>query len=772
MRLSWQAPEHEGAFPVAGYQVQWKADADTGYGAWTEKTAVADLAGAGTAKNPWTWTATGLAGATGYSFRVRAVSTDTRPTDGDTRELAGAESDTAAAATAAIQVAFGAAAATVNEGQGVTVRVTLSAPAPAALSVPITATAGAGLAAGEYSGVPASATFDAGETGTSFTVTFAADTAEESEETLTLAFGTLPAGYAAGTPAQTVLTVTDDPCAAAGAEVVWCGTLTIPPLVAGSATSPVDSLSVFALGVDASSRNFEVSPTDPTKRLAAADGYPDNPGVNHEPGFVAEMWGVYWLYYVPDDPDIVPGPGTLHLATARGEKENYQVTLHLTNTDTGQARTFDLPLERAGDRTFTFEDAGLDWERGHRIAVKLTRTPVSDGLSVADADVREPETGSTASLTFRVSLKPAQTSQVTVDYATADGTGRRAATAPGDYTAASGTLTFAPGETWKEVDVAVLADSHDEGRETMTLTLSNASGATIADATATGTIVNDGKIPQGWIVRFARTVADQVIDAIEGRMQAPRTPGIELTIAGERVGGGGRQYGEGPEDEKARKAAEEKAEAADALDRLSEWLKNGADPDEKKKARSRAVSGRELLTGSAFSLTGGDSETGHYALWGRGAVSRIGGRDGNRRDAFEKMRDFAAEAYRVETGAVWRPRHGSHTSRTGRLTSAAIDARDFVRARKDKATRAHLPEGTLVAVTGGKQVTDLRPSGGRSSVTGPSVTGPSLTGPASTSVLWPTWPLSNTASEAVSVILASRSVPDGVSVISGSANLW
>ena len=54
---------------------------------------------------------------------------------------------------------------------------------------------------------------------------------------------------------------------------------------------------------------------------------------------------------------------------------------------------------------------------------------------------------------------------------------------------------------------------------------------------------------------------------------------------------------------------------------------------------------------------------------------------GNRRDAFEKMRDFAAQAYQVETGKVWRPRHGSHTSRTGKLTSAAIDARDFVSGR-------------------------------------------------------------------------------------------
>ena len=79
---------------------------------------------------------------------------------------------------------------------------------------------------------------------------------------------------------------------------------------------------------------------------------------------------------------------------------------------------------------------------------------------------------------------------------------------------------------------------------------------------------------------------------------------------------------------------------------------------------------------------------------------------GDRRDAFETMRDTAAEAYRVETGDVWRPRHGSHTSQTGTLTSAAIDARDFRRARKDRETRAHLPDGTLIAVTGGKQVTD------------------------------------------------------------------
>ena len=79
---------------------------------------------------------------------------------------------------------------------------------------------------------------------------------------------------------------------------------------------------------------------------------------------------------------------------------------------------------------------------------------------------------------------------------------------------------------------------------------------------------------------------------------------------------------------------------------------------------------------------------------------------GDRRDAFEIMRDAAAEQYRGETGDTWRPRRGSHASQTGKLTSAAIDARDFQRARKDRETTAHLPQGTLVAIAGGKDVAD------------------------------------------------------------------
>ena len=76
-------------------------------------------------------------------------------------------------------------------------------------------------------------------------------------------------------------TATDDPCAppAAGGEVVWCGTLTIPKLsaMADDPHSSNDSLSNIALGVDEGTQDKAVSRTDPAKRLVAAVGYADNP---------------------------------------------------------------------------------------------------------------------------------------------------------------------------------------------------------------------------------------------------------------------------------------------------------------------------------------------------------------------------------------------------------------------------------------------------------------------------------------------------------------
>ncbi|MFG1464289.1 Calx-beta domain-containing protein [Xanthobacter sp. DSM 24535] len=113
-------------------------------------------------------------------------------------------------------------------------------------------------------------------------------------------------------------------------------------------------------------------------------------------------------------------------------------------------------------------------------------TPVLPALSVADAVVMESDSG-TSDLAFTVSLSAPSATPVTVSYSTADGT----ATAGSDFTAATGSLTFAPGETSKVVHVAVAGDTAVEANETVSLTLSAPSGATLADAAAVGTIQND-----------------------------------------------------------------------------------------------------------------------------------------------------------------------------------------------------------------------------------------------------------------------------------------
>ena len=79
---------------------------------------------------------------------------------------------------------------------------------------------------------------------------------------------------------------------------------------------------------------------------------------------------------------------------------------------------------------------------------------------------------------------------------------------------------------------------------------------------------------------------------------------------------------------------------------------------------------------------------------------------GERRDAFEQLRDAVAERYRSGTDSTWRPMHGSHISRTSQLTLAAIDVRDFLWARQNEKTQAHWPQGMLLAVFGSKPVDD------------------------------------------------------------------
>ena len=236
-------------------------------------------------------------------------------------------------------------------------------------------------------------------------------------------------------------------------------------------------------------------------------------------------------------------------------------------------------------------------------------------IAVQDAEVDE---GPNAALAFTVTLSRAASGTVTVDYATSDVT----ATAGDDYTATSGTLTFAVGETEKAVSVAVLDDAHDDGGETLRLTLSNPSGAWLSDATATGTIRNDDPMLSAWLARFGRTVAEQVVDAVESRIRSAPHPGAEVTLAGQRIDLG-PQAGTGA-------AAEEAREAPAWLADVSRRLQSESGAANDRLPGARAVTPREILTGSSFALTAKADGTGGgvASLWGRGAVTRFDGREG------------------------------------------------------------------------------------------------------------------------------------------------
>lgn len=124
---------------------------------------------------------------------------------------------------------------------------------------------------------------------------------------------------------------------------------------------------------------------------------------------------------------------------------------------------------------------------------------------------------------FSVDLTAFSQEPILVDYAVTD----RTATAPGDYTADTGTVTIPPGQAGRGVTVAVLGDDVFEHAETFIVTLSNLRGApdlSLADAQGVGTIPNDDAIDF--------SIDD--VDVPEGDVGAMTTARFTVTVAGSR----------------------------------------------------------------------------------------------------------------------------------------------------------------------------------------------------------------------------------------------
>ena len=114
-------------------------------------------------------------------------------------------------------------------------------------------------------------------------------------------------------------------------------------------------------------------------------------------------------------------------------------------------------------------------------------TIVRQGLTIGNVSLLEGNSGNTDAV-FTVNLSQTLDHAVTVAFNTANGT---ATVANNDYVAASGTLTFAIGETSKTITVPIVGDTTVESNETFFVNLSNATGSALFNSQGNGTILND-----------------------------------------------------------------------------------------------------------------------------------------------------------------------------------------------------------------------------------------------------------------------------------------
>ncbi|MCY4601094.1 MAG: sulfatase-like hydrolase/transferase [Acidobacteria bacterium] len=336
---------------------------------------------------------------------------------------------------ATLSVQFGAASYTATEGgTAAAVTVSLSADPGRTVSVPLTQAPVNAAQAADYSGVPPSVTFSKGQASQTFTVTATDDGEDDDGEAVDLGFGALPTGVTAGGQSMARVSLVDNDATPA---------LSVSPAVSGVEGEPL----AFAVQLSAASGR------EVTVAYATADGT------------------------ARASEDYTAASGTL--AFAPGE-----------TTKTVEVATTQDELDEE-DETFELALSSPTNAEVPAAGATATGTILDDDTALPELSIQDSAGGEgSGAITFTVRLAPASSRDVTVRYATSGGT----ATQGTDYTAASGTLTFAAATTEQSVEVAVADDGLDENDETFAVTLDRATNAAVTDGSARGMITdNDGK---------------------------------------------------------------------------------------------------------------------------------------------------------------------------------------------------------------------------------------------------------------------------------------
>jgi hypothetical protein len=425
--------------------------------------------------------------------------------------------------------------------------VTLSAPSGKPISVDY-ASADGTATAGDYAGAFGSLSFVPGQTSTTIDVDIQGDTTYENDEAFGVSLSNL-VNVAAGTVAATGTITNDDPLPQASIDdrsVTEGDAGTTNATFTVSLTNP----SAFPIAVDVAAfdqtatASADYTPVVATLAFAPGDvsetvDVPVAGDVVHEVNEtyavdlanpvgagLADAAGVGTIVDDDDAPVLDVGdvtvaegsagdvtasfpvtltgatqvPVTVDVATADGtatDPSDYAaVTSSLAFAPGQTSKTVDVLVH--GDTTFELGETftlHLSNAAGATIGINpgfgtILNDDATPGLIVNDVSLPEGNSGDSIA-SFTVALGAPSAFPTTVDVATLDGT----ATQPSDYDAVTTSLTFAPGELTKTVDVTIHGDTIVEPNETYTMQLSNAVGAGITDGVGDGEIVDDDLPP-------------------------------------------------------------------------------------------------------------------------------------------------------------------------------------------------------------------------------------------------------------------------------------
>ena len=437
-----------------------------------------------------------------------------------------------------VSVAFEQSSYTVAEGSMVSVKVQLSADPERTVTIPIAKTNQGGATSADYSGVPASLVFNSGDTEKTITFNAASDSDDDDEESVKLAFGTLPTGVSEGTTNEATVSITDDDVpsvsvafeqssytVAEGSMVSVKVQLSADPertvTIPIAKTNQGGATSADYSGVPAS-LVFNSGDTEKTITFTAASDSVDDDGESVKLAFGTLPTGVSegttneaTVSITDDDvPSVSVAFEQSSYTVAEGSMVSVKITLSadpertvtipIAKTNQGGATSADysgVPASlvfNSGDteKTITFtaaSDSDDDDGESVKLAFGTLPTGVSEGttneatVSITDDDVPSVSVafeqssytvaeGSMVSVKITLSADPERT--VTIPIAKTNQGGASAA----DYSGVPASLVFNSGDTEKTITFNAASDSDDDDGESVKLAF-----GTLPTGVSTGT---------------------------------------------------------------------------------------------------------------------------------------------------------------------------------------------------------------------------------------------------------------------------------------------